>query len=141
MFAGWYEPARAVIEATPDDMLIRQDINDLEPIEEWSRGRVALLGDAAHATTPILGQGGCGAIEDGVVLARKLGRNGDVASALREYVAERKVRANGIIRQARRHGAIYHAVNPVFAVARGVMMRGPVPIAMREVDKLIGYKA
>jgi 2-polyprenyl-6-methoxyphenol hydroxylase-like FAD-dependent oxidoreductase len=141
VFAGWYEPVRAVIEATADEAFIRQDINDLEPIEEWSRGRVAVLGDAAHATTPTLGQGGCGAIEDGVVLARKLGGGDDVAAALREYAAERKVRANGIVRQARRHGAIYHGVNPVLGIARGVMLRGPVSIAMREVDKLMGYKA
>jgi 2-polyprenyl-6-methoxyphenol hydroxylase-like FAD-dependent oxidoreductase len=141
VFAGWYEPVRAVIDATPDEAFIRQDINDLEPIEEWSRGRVAILGDAAHATTPTLGQGGCGAIEDGVVLARKLRGGGEVDVALREYAAERKVRANGIVRQARRHGSIYHGVNPVLAVARGVMLRSPVAIAMREVDKLMGFKA
>lgn len=140
-FAGWYEPVRAVIEATPDDAFIRQDINDLEPTEEWTRGRVGILGDAAHATTPTLGQGGCGAIEDGVVLARKLGAGGDVAAELREYADERKVRANGIVRQARRHGAIYHGVNPVLGVARGVMLRSPVAIAMHEVDKLMGFKA
>jgi 2-polyprenyl-6-methoxyphenol hydroxylase-like FAD-dependent oxidoreductase len=141
VFAGWYDPVCAVIEATPDEELIRQDINDLEPIEEWSRGRVAVLGDAAHATTPTLGQGGCGAIEDAVVLARKLSGTGDVASALREFAAERKVRANGIVRQARRHGAIYHGVNPVLGLARGVMLRSPAAIAMREVDKLMGFKA
>jgi 2-polyprenyl-6-methoxyphenol hydroxylase-like FAD-dependent oxidoreductase len=141
VFAGWYDPVRAVIDATPDEAFIRQDINDLEPIEEWTRGCVAVLGDAAHATTPTLGQGGCGAIEDAVVLARKLGAGGDVASSLREYAAGRKARANGIVRQARRHGAIYHGVNPVLGVARGVMLRSPVSIAMREVDKLMGYKA
>jgi hypothetical protein len=53
----------------------------------------------------------------------------------------RKIRANGIVRQARRHGALYHASKPGLGVVRGAMLRGPVSIAMREVDKLMGYKA
>jgi 2-polyprenyl-6-methoxyphenol hydroxylase-like FAD-dependent oxidoreductase len=142
-FGDWYDPVPAVIEATPNDEFIRQDISDLKPIETWTRGRVALLGDAAHATTPTLGQGGCMAIEDAVVIARNLsgGGGGDVPAALEAYATVRKVRANGIVRQARRHGALYHATNPVLAIARGVMLRGPVSVAMREVDKLMGYKA
>jgi 2-polyprenyl-6-methoxyphenol hydroxylase-like FAD-dependent oxidoreductase len=75
------------------------------------------------------------------VIARNLSSGRDVPSALEEYARVRKIRANGIVRQARRHGALYHATNPAFAVARGVMLRGPVSIAMREVDKLMGYKA
>jgi 2-polyprenyl-6-methoxyphenol hydroxylase-like FAD-dependent oxidoreductase len=141
VFGDWYDPVPSVIKATKDEEFIRQDISDLKPIETWSRGRVALLGDAAHATTPTLGQGGCGAIEDAVVIARNLSRGGDVAEALDSYASARKVRANGIVRQARRHGALYHASNPGLALARGVMLRGPVSIAMREVDKLMGYKA
>jgi 2-polyprenyl-6-methoxyphenol hydroxylase-like FAD-dependent oxidoreductase len=141
VFADWYDPVPAVIKATKDEEFIRQDISDLKPIETWTRGRVALLGDAAHATTPTLGQGGCGAIEDSVVIARNLSNDGDVPAALDEYARVRKIRANGIVRQARRHGALYHATNPALALARGVMLRGPVSIAMREVDKLMGYKA
>jgi 2-polyprenyl-6-methoxyphenol hydroxylase-like FAD-dependent oxidoreductase len=140
-FEQWYEPVRAVIEATPENAFIRQDIFDLKPIDTWGSGRVVLLGDAAHATTPALGQGGCMAIEDAVVLAKSLSAGGDVPSALARYVERRRKRANGIVRQARRHGSFYHAANPVLGVVRDVFLRtAPIPIAMREVDKLMGYE-
>ncbi len=141
-FKGWYEPVRAVIEATPESGFVRQDIFDREPIEAWGTGRVTLLGDAAHPTTPTLGQGGCMAIEDAVVLARNLAAGKDVPSSLQRYVQQRKPRANGIVRQARRHGVFYHAASPVLSVVRDTFFRtAPVAIAMREVEKLMGYEA
>ncbi|MEM6429310.1 MAG: FAD-dependent monooxygenase [Deinococcota bacterium] len=71
-FADWHAPIPEVIETTPADALLRSDTYDRLPKQGWSRGRVVLLGDAIHATTPNLGQGGCMAIEDAVVLARYL---------------------------------------------------------------------
>lgn len=141
-FKKWWEPVRAVIDATDESAFARQDIYDLKPIGQWSKGRVTLLGDAAHATTPALGQGGCMAIEDAVVLTRNVTQNPDTEAALLQYTAERVRRANGIVAQARRHGDFYHAANPVIRVARDIFFRiAPVPIAMKEVDKLMGYEA
>jgi 2-polyprenyl-6-methoxyphenol hydroxylase-like FAD-dependent oxidoreductase len=141
-FAGWYEPVLAVIDATPDQAFVRQDIYDREPIDNWISGRVALLGDAAHATTPTLGQGGCLAIEDAGVMGRAVAQQADVPAALRRYQAERIERANGIVRQAWRHGKLYHGVNPLVRTFRDlVFLRAPQSIALREVDKLMGYEA
>jgi 2-polyprenyl-6-methoxyphenol hydroxylase-like FAD-dependent oxidoreductase len=141
-FEGWPEAVRAVIGETPEKVFVRQDICDRVPIESWVSGRVALLGDAAHPTTPTLGQGGCQAIESALVLGRVISEEPDVPAALRRYESERKERANGIVRQAWRHGKMYHGVNPALRVARDtVILRGPVRIAMREVDKLMGYEA
>jgi 2-polyprenyl-6-methoxyphenol hydroxylase-like FAD-dependent oxidoreductase len=141
-FSGWFDAVRAVIDATPEEGFIRQDIYDRVPIETWTRGNVALLGDAAHATTPTLGQGGCMAIEDSLVLARALTEESAVPAALTRYEAERKERANGIVRQAWRHGKLYHGVNPVLRFVRDrVVLSGPEGIAMREVEKLMGYEA
>jgi 2-polyprenyl-6-methoxyphenol hydroxylase-like FAD-dependent oxidoreductase len=141
-FAGWYEPVRAVIEATPDSGFFRQDICDRVPIESWGTGRVTLLGDAAHATTPTLGQGGCMAIEDAVILARNLKEGADIPSSLKAYEARRKPRANGIVRQARRHGIFYHAASPALGLVRDTFFKtAPVMIAMHEVEKLMGYEA
>lgn len=141
-FKKWWEPVRAVIDATDESAFARQDIYDLKPIDQWSKGRVTLLGDAAHATTPALGQGGCMAIEDAVVLTRNVTQNPDTEAALRQYAAERIGRANGIVRQARRHGNFYHASNPLLRVAREAFFRfAPVSVAMKEVEKLMGYEA
>lgn len=71
-FAGWYEPIVAVIEATPESAILRHDIYDRKPLREWGRGRVTLLGDAAHPMLPNLGQGAGQGLEDAVVLARCL---------------------------------------------------------------------
>jgi 2-polyprenyl-6-methoxyphenol hydroxylase-like FAD-dependent oxidoreductase len=141
-FKDWYETVPAVIEATPEKDFVRQDISDLKPIQTWGQGRVTLLGDAAHATTPALGQGGCMAIEDSVVLARELSAaNGDVPGALQRYAEKRRDRANGIVRSARRQGYLYHGPNPVVGAIRTVTLTGPLAIAMRIVDKLMGYEA
>jgi 2-polyprenyl-6-methoxyphenol hydroxylase-like FAD-dependent oxidoreductase len=140
-FRNWLEPVPAVIEATDEQVFHRQDIYDLAPIETWGEGRVVLLGDAAHATTPTLGQGGCMAIEDSVVLGRVLQAAGDVPAALRSYWEQRRDRANGIVRSARRQGVIYHGATPALGAVRYFMLSGPVPVAMRVVDGLMGYEA
>lgn len=85
MFGDWHEPISAVIEATPDDSLIRNDIYDCWPSRRWHRGSVALVGDAIHPMTPDLGQGACQAIADGVTLGACLSENNDVPSALAAY--------------------------------------------------------
>lgn len=141
-FGDWYGPVVDVLEATEPREIARQDIYDREPLARWTSGRVTLLGDAAHATTPALGQGGCMAIEDAVVLSRELSLGGDVTASMRRYESKRRKRTYGIVAQARRHGAFYHGRIPVLAFVRDLFLRSaPVPIAMREVEKLMGYEA
>ncbi|KAF6258370.1 zeaxanthin epoxidase precursor [Scenedesmus sp. NREL 46B-D3] len=78
IFGHWCSDVTDLIKATPEADILRRDISDRPPIFRWSKGRVALLGDSAHAMQPNLGQGGCMAIED----AFQLGR--DVAAALKQ---------------------------------------------------------
>jgi len=59
---------RSVAQNSPEEIL-RTDISDLKPLPKWSSGRIGLIGDAAHATTPNLGQGGAMAVEDALALA------------------------------------------------------------------------
>ncbi len=79
---------------------------DRPPLRRWGKGRVTLLGDAAHLTTPNLGQGACLAMEDAAVLARCLAEDEDAPNMLREYESSRRVRAAFIIRESRRVGQL-----------------------------------
>lgn len=92
-FAGFAPPVRALIEATPSSGILRNDIEDLLPLSTWTRGRVTLLGDAAHAMTPNMGQGACQAIEDAVVLADSLARSPSIEEAFTQYERRRWPRA------------------------------------------------
>jgi len=83
---------------------------DREPIREWSRGRVTLLGDAAHPIQQYLAQGACMAIEDGVCLATRVAANGDdFNTAFKEYQALRYLRTARVQLTARLFGEIFHA--------------------------------
>jgi 2-polyprenyl-6-methoxyphenol hydroxylase-like FAD-dependent oxidoreductase len=104
-FADAPEPVLQVVRASDDSSILRTDVYDRAPLRQWSFGRVALLGDAAHPASPTLGQGACQAIEDGVVLGACLA-GADVVSGLRKYEAIRMKRANRFVREARRIGKI-----------------------------------
>ena len=73
-FGGWHDPIPGLIGTVSPDHVLHDDVYWIaDPLPAYHRGRVALLGDAAHAMTPHLGQGACQAIEDAVVLASVAG--------------------------------------------------------------------
>ncbi len=87
LFKNWASPVPQLLKITPPNAILNNDILDHEPRLPWHRGRVGMVGDAAHAVTPNFGQGGCLAIEDAVVLGRhlrplveSLRKNGSVVS-------------------------------------------------------------
>ena len=92
-FAGWPFAVAELIEHTPADRILQNDIFDRPAASRWHQGRLVLLGDAAHPTTPNMGQGACMAIEDAVVLARVLVEHRDLEKALCAYEKERVSRA------------------------------------------------
>ena len=106
IFGGWCDLVTDLIMATPEEDVLRRDIYDRPPIFKWADGRVALLGDSAHAMQPNLGQGGCMAIEDAFQLATDLtaevdaaatkGQDVDVEGVLRGYFGKRVFRAAAI---------------------------------------------
>ena len=101
------------------------------PAGAMARGRVALLGDAAHPVLPFLAQGGAMAIEDAAALAAALAAEPDVPSALRAYASARRPRVRRVQKAARRAGAVFHAAGPV-ALARNLLMRRLGPEGMAE---------
>lgn len=83
---------------------------DREPIRDWSRGRVTLLGDAAHPMLQYLAQGACMALEDAAVLANEVAKHGgDFAPAFLAYQRERYLRTARVQITARLYGDVYHA--------------------------------
>ncbi|WP_275003448.1 FAD-dependent monooxygenase [Promicromonospora iranensis] len=103
---GWHDPVPQLVRATPDRAVIRTDIRELPPPASYVRGRVALLGDAAHAMSPDRGQGAGHTLEDAVVLAHALSAEPGVEHALARYDAERRPRDRATARGARIDGAM-----------------------------------
>ena len=110
MFAGWPAQVSAVLRRLEGREPIYLEICDMPHLDRWSAGRVTMLGDAAHATTPTVGQGACQALEDVAVLVRCLeSEPADVAGALGRYESERKRRAEEIVALSRRGVERLHA--------------------------------
>ncbi|MDG5493697.1 FAD-dependent monooxygenase [Niveispirillum sp. BGYR6] len=96
-FAGWSPEVQTMIAAVPEDRLYKWAINARKPLSSWIvDDKVTLLGDAAHAMTPFMGQGAACAIEDAIVLTRALVASDSIAEGLTRYVAARHERATFI---------------------------------------------
>ncbi|ATY09885.1 FAD-dependent oxidoreductase [Amycolatopsis sp. AA4] len=116
-YGRWREPIPQLIDATPE-ILLHDTYHLATPLPTYVRGRIALLGDSAHAMPPFLGQGGCQALEDAVVLASRLQKS-TVDEALRRYDAERRPRTQKV------------AKSSIQAGASGPLLRNPALVALR----------
>jgi len=106
-FRGWDPRVTALLEKV--ETCFWWGLYDRRPLASWANGRLALLGDAAHAMLPHLGQGANQAIEDGVALAVLLEKSGpaDVPAALKRYENLRRVRTDVVQAEARQNGLRY----------------------------------
>lgn len=134
--AGFPPPIPELVAATRPDGLTRTDMYDLRPMRSWHRGRAVLLGDAAHATTPNLGQGGAQAIEDAWVLADCLATH-EPSEAFRAYEERRMKEATRVVKRSRQIGRLAHLRHPVARAARNLLLRlTPGFVTRREMDAL-----
>ncbi|QQR38415.1 FAD-dependent monooxygenase [Devosia rhizoryzae] len=131
-FVHWHDPIGSIIERTRPADVFRRDIYDLsQPLRSFVNDKVVLLGDAAHAMTPDLGQGGNQAMEDAATLAALLAplaaRPAPQPDALRHALARydqlRRSRTQAIARDARRLGAFAHVKGTLGVWGRDLMMR------------------
>jgi 2-polyprenyl-6-methoxyphenol hydroxylase-like FAD-dependent oxidoreductase len=122
LFEGWHDPIRSLLEATPEESILRTDIQDRDPVRVWGEGRVTLLGDAAHPMTPNMGQGACQAVEDAVVLADEVARAEKLEASFRRYEARRQGRTAAVVVQSRRFGEIAQWSNPLARWFRNAAM-------------------
>lgn len=121
-FSGYANPVPAILEALTNQPIYRDDIYDREPLEQaWGRGRVTLIGDAAHPVQPSIGQGGCMAIEDGFELVKRLAtirEEESVPSLLRQFEASRRDRVSRVFTTSRQVGQLGQADHPIACFLR-----------------------
>lgn len=137
-FGHLHDPIPALIEATPDDAIWRDSIDDLFPIRRWHRGRVALLGDAAHPMTPDLGQGACHAVLDAHAIATALAEHPDPTIAFARYQRARRASAARMVMIARIASSSAGAGGRVgSAVAEAVASRIPRSLALSGLGRIV----
>jgi salicylate hydroxylase len=151
---GWSAPVEAalVADATRDlaPMLRRLlaaggnwrrwALFEAAPASAWSRGVVALAGDAAHPVLPFLAQGGCLALEDAVTLGCVLARSAAPADAFRDYERRRRSRAAGVAAASRRNGRTFHLSGLGAAARNGVLRVLPPGRIMARYDWVYGWR-
>ena len=142
-FQRWHEPIPDIIAATDAANILRNDIVDRPPRRGWSQGRVTLLGDAAHPTTPNFGQGACQAMEDAIVLAALLGDDDDIPRSLVRYERLRYPRTAWITRQSWRLGRRLQRESLVANFLRDIatqsgLLRWPIE---RQLRRMLSFEA
>lgn len=130
-FADWYDPIPELLAVTPAERILYHPIYDIEPLESWFDGRLVLLGDAAHAMTPNMGQGACQAIEDAYALAWALGNCTSIEAALKQYESLRLPRAASIMSRSRQIGKVGQLSNPLLCWLRNTAVKY-LPAGMRD---------
>jgi 2-polyprenyl-6-methoxyphenol hydroxylase-like FAD-dependent oxidoreductase len=141
--ADWHPVVPAVIEATsPGDIYVDPISCLARPLPSFAVGRVALLGDAAHAMPPDLGQGASQAFEDAAALARHLAGAGrdDAAELLRRYDSERRPRANRILAQALRMSRLTSQTGGLAGLRDALLRAMPAWIAVRQLASVYGIR-
>ncbi|HEY1115163.1 MAG TPA: FAD-dependent monooxygenase [Chitinophagaceae bacterium] len=137
LFKNYHAPIPAIIRTTPASQLIWSDISDLEPMEHYAFGNLVFIGDAAHATTPNMGQGACQAIEDAMVLANCLKDTPAVPDAFRLFEQRRLERTHYIVKQSWTLGRLAQWENSLATRLRNAALRAvPKRVFQRQVEKV-----
>jgi 2-polyprenyl-6-methoxyphenol hydroxylase-like FAD-dependent oxidoreductase len=123
LFCKFFPRWISLLESTPPDEILQTDISDLKRLPIWSSARIGLIGDAAHATTPNLGQGGAMAVEDAYSLADAVERSGLNGKAFERYEKQRREKVDWTVATSWNIGRMCHLKNPVLRGLRNAVLR------------------
>jgi 2-polyprenyl-6-methoxyphenol hydroxylase-like FAD-dependent oxidoreductase len=123
LFSGWHRPVMELLEATTQDQSLENEIAERPVLRKWHQDGVVLLGDAAHAMTPNLGQGAAMAIEDAWELAQSFAQAKDVPEGLNVYEGRRRRRVQAIQWASRFVGLAIQLESPVLCSLRDNFVR------------------
>jgi len=121
LYAGWHPEVRALIAGT--ERVFKWALFDRPPLKTWTRGRVTLLGDAAHPMLPYMAQGASQSIEDAFVLARCLAADSDdPRGAIEAYAARRRERTAAVQAASRDAARLVQLTDPAEVEARNARL-------------------
>lgn len=136
-FADYHSPIPELLALTSDEQVIWGDIIDLKPLRQFHFGRVLLLGDAAHATTPNMGQGAGQAVEDAAALAGCLAQAKTIEAAFQAFDYQRRPRTTRIVQQSWQLGKVAQMEQPwLVGLRNAVMRRVPAAVNNRQMEFL-----
>ncbi len=136
IYKSFHPPVSEILKHTPDHQIIWSDIIDLKPLDRFAFDRVVLMGDAAHATTPNMGQGACMAIEDAATLAYALEKY-PVTEAFQRFEKHRIPRTTAIVNQSWSFGKMAQLENRLLMKFRdGAMRMIPLSVIDKQLKKL-----
>ena len=139
LFGDWHYPIPDLMNNT--EVILKNSLIDRKPHKGWSKGNAILLGDAAHPTTPNLGQGGCMAIEGAYILAKSIQKYGLTKKAFNRYEELQYPRSENIVNESLKLGKIGQITNPVLIILRNFALRAmPSSVAMKMIDKYFSYR-
>lgn len=121
VYNGWNQTIETLLKIANPNTLYRWALHDRPPMKQWSKGRITLLGDAAHPMLPFLAQGAAMAIEDGAVLADCISSFEDIEKSLKYFEQIRKPRTSFVQLAARRNAKILH-LSGLAAFFRNIVM-------------------
>jgi 2-polyprenyl-6-methoxyphenol hydroxylase-like FAD-dependent oxidoreductase len=141
LFQEFHPDIVQIISETPQENIIFNDIIDLVPIKQWQNGKVCLIGDAAHATTPNMGQGACQAVEDAYVIGKLFVQGKSVEEVFIEYERLRMEKAHSIVNTSWRIGKVAHFENSIAIWFRNTLVKNlPKSANEKQLDKVFSIE-
>lgn len=137
-FHHYHPPVAAIIKSTPPERIIWNDIIDIRPLKKFAFGNIVLMGDAAHATTPNMGQGACMAVEDAAVLAACMAESPSIPQAFALFERKRITRTTSVVRKSWNIGKLAQLENKLLIALRNTALKlTPASVTENQIRSLI----